>query len=170
MINNINKLPETQFIKLFANIFENSQSIAGDLYKKKGDGFNDFDDLTKKMMDFFDNTTKEQKLKILNSHPDLANKTKVSSLTDDSKKEQQNAGLDSCTKEEFDKFKKLNDLYKKKFNFPFILAVKGKNKNEILDNFKKRISFNPTTEFDEALKQVKQIASLRLKELNNKGF
>ena len=170
MINNINKLSETQFIKLFANIFENSQSIAGDLYKKKGDGFNDFDDLTKKMMDIFDNTTKEQKLRILNSHPDLANKTKVSSLTDDSKKEQQNAGLDSCTKEEFDEFKKLNDLYKKKFNFPFILAVKEKNKNEILDNFKKRISFDPTTEFDQAIKQVKQIASLRLKELNNKGL
>ena len=170
MINNINKLPETQFINLFANIFENSQFIAVALYKKKGDGFSDFKDLMNKMMDIFENTTKEQKLKILNSHPDLANKTKVSSLTDDSKKEQQNAGLDSCTKEEFDEFKKLNDLYKKKFNFPFILAVKEKNKNEILDNFKKRISFNPTTEFDEALKQVKQIASLRLKELNNKVF
>ena len=170
MINNINKLSETQFIKLFANIFENSRFIAEDLYRKKGEGFNDFEDLIKKMMDIFDNTTKEQKLKILNSHPDLANKTKVSSLTDDSKKEQQNAGLDSCTKEEFDEFKKLNDLYKKKFNFPFILAIKEKNKNEILDNFKKRISFNPTTEFDESLKQVKQIASLRLKELNNKVF
>ena len=170
MINNINKLPETQFIKLFSNIFENSQFIAVALYKKKGDGFSDFKDLINKMMDIFENTTKEQKLKILNSHPDLANKTKVSSLTDDSKKEQQNAGLDSCTKEEFDEFKKLNDLYKKKFNFPFILAIKEKNKNEILDNFKKRISFNPTTEFDEALKQVKQIASLRLKELNNKVF
>ena len=170
MINNINKLSEIQFIKLFANIFENSQFIAEALYEKKGDGFSDFENLTKKMMDIFENTTKEQKLKILNAHPDLANKTKVSSLTDDSKKEQQNAGLDSCTKEEFDEFKKLNDLYKKKFNFPFILAVKEKNKNEILDNFKKRISFNPTTEFDEALKQVKQIASLRLKELNNKGL
>jgi len=50
------------------------------------------------------------------------------------------------------------------------IKIKEKNKNEILDNFKKRISFNPTTEFDEALKQVKQIASLRLKELNNKVF
>ena len=170
MINNINKLSEIQFIKLFANIFENSQFLAEDLYRKKGEGFNDFEDLIKKMMDIFDNATKEQKLKILNSHPDLANKTKVSSLTDDSKKEQQSSGLDSCTKEEFDEFKKLNDLYKKKFNFPFILAVKGKNKNEILDNFKKRISFDPTTEFDQAIKQVKQIASLRLKELNNKGL
>ena len=170
MINNINKLSEIQFIKLFANIFENSQFIAKALYEKKGDGFDNFENLTKKMMDIFENTTKEQKLKILNAHPDLANKTKVSSLTDDSKKEQQNAGLDSCTKEEFDEFKKLNNLYKKKFNFPFILALKKKNKNEILDNFKKRISFNATTEFDEALKQVKQIASLRLKELNNKVF
>jgi len=60
--------------------------------------------------------------------------------------------------------------YKKKFGFPFILAVIGKNKNEILDNFKKRFSFDPTTEFDETIKQVKQIASLRLKELNNKGL
>ena len=170
MINNINKLSETQFIKLFANIFENSQFIAEDLYKKKGDSFNDFEDLSKKMMDIFENTTKERKLKILNSHPDLANKTKVSSLADDSKKEQQSAGLDYCTKEEFDEFKKLNDLYKKKFNFPFILAVKGKNKNGILNNFKKRISSNPETEFGEAIKQVKQIASLRLKELNKKGL
>ena len=170
MINTINKLPETQFIKLFSNIFENSQFIAKALYEKKGDGFDNFENLTKKMMDIFENTTKEQKLKILNSHPDLANKTKVSSLTDDSKKEQQNAGLDSCTKEEFDEFKKLNDLYKKKFNFPFILAVKEKNKNEILDAFKKRISFDPTTEFDQAIKQVKQIASLRLKELENKSL
>ena len=170
MINNINKLPETQFIKLFANIFENSQFIAEDLYRKKGEGFNDFEDLIKKMMDIFNNTTKEQKLKILNSHPDLASKTKISSLTDDSKKEQQSSGLDSCTKEEFDEFKKLNDLYKKKFNFPFILAVKGKNKNEILNNFRKRVSSEPEIEFDEAIKQVKKIASLRLEGLNNKDI
>ena len=170
MINNINKLSEVQFIKLFANIFENSQFIAEALYKKKGDGFNDFKDLINKMMDIFESTTKEQKLKILNAHPDLADKAKIASLTSDSKNEQNSVGLDQCTEDEFNEFKKLNDIYKKKFNFPFILAVKGKNKNEILDNFKKRISFNPTTEFDEALKQVKQIASLRLKELNNKVF
>jgi len=85
-------------------------------------------------------------------------------------KEQASAGLDQCTEEELDEFKHLNEQYKKKFGFPFILAVKGKNKNEILDNFKKRISFDTTTEFDQAIKQVKQIASLRLKELDNKGL
>ena len=170
MINNINKLSEIQFIKLFANIFENSRFIAEDLYRKKGEGFNDFEDLIKKMMDIFDTTTKEQKLKILNAHPDLVDKAKTASLSSDSKNEQNSAGLDQCTEDDFKEFKKLNDLYKKKYNFPFILAVKGKNKNEILDNFKKRISFNPEIEFDEATKQVKQISSLRLKELKNKVF
>ena len=131
MINNINKLPETQFIKLFANIFENSQLIAVALYKKKGDGFSDFKDLINKMMNIFENTTKEQKLKILNVHPDLADKAKIGSLTTESRREQSNASLDQCSKEEFIEFKNLNEKYKKKFGFPFIYAVKGKSKIEI---------------------------------------
>ena len=167
MINKINKLSQSEFIKVFANIFENARWIAEELYNQKP--FNSFEELSSKILNIFETATKEKQLKILNAHPDLANKTKISLLTPDSLKEQTSAGLDQCTKEEFSEFKKLNDTYKK-FGFPFILAVKGKNKNEILDNFKKRISFNPTTEFDEALKQIKQIASLRLKELNNKVF
>ena len=170
MINNINKLSEIQFIKIFANIFENSQFIAEALYKKKGYGFKDFEDLTKKMLNIFENTTKEQKLKILNAHPDLADKAKITSLTSDSKKEQNSVGLDLCTEDEFNEFKKLNDLYKKKFGFPFILAVKGKDKIEILNNFRTRVNSEPQIEFEEAVKQVKRIASLRLEELNNKGI
>ena len=170
MINNINKLSEVQFIKRFSNIFENSQFIAVALYKKRGDGFNNFEDLVKKMIDIFENTAKEQKLKILNAHPDLANKTKIASLTSDSKSEQNSASLDQCTEDEFNEFKKLNDLYKKKFGFPFILAVKGKNKIEILNNFRTRVSSEPQIEYEEAIKQVKRIASLRLEKLNNKGI
>ena len=118
---------------------------------------------------FFEAATKEKKLKILNNHPKLANKTKISLLTSDSLKEQNNARLDQCTKNEFNEFKKLNDAYKK-FGFPFILAVKGKTKIEILDNFRKRISSDPEIEFSEAVKQVKQIANFRLKELSSKAF
>ena len=165
MINNINKLSEVQFIKRFSNIFENSQFVAEALYKKKGDGFGNFEDLVQKMMSIFENATKEQKLKILNAHPDLADKAKITSMTSDSKSEQNSAGLDQCTEVEFNEFKKLNDLYKKKFNFPFILAVKGKNKSEILDNFKKRISNSLDEEFSNCLNEVKLIAKLRLKEI-----
>ena len=57
---------------------------------------------------------------------------------------------------------------KKKFGFPFIIAVEGKNKLEILNNFKKRITYDINTEFIESKKQVKKIASLRLNEINKK--
>ena len=167
MINKINKLPQSEFIKVFANIFENASWIAEELYNQKP--FDNFEELSSKILDIFETTTRDKQLKILNAHPDLANKTKISLLTPDSLKEQTNAGLDQCTKEEFSEFKKLNDTYKK-FGFPFILAVKGKTKIEILNNFRKRISSDPEIEFDEAVKQAKQIASLRLKELNNKGL
>jgi len=167
MINKINKLSKSEFIKVFANIFENAIWIAEELYNQKP--FDNFEALSSKMLNIFETATKEKQLKILNAHPDLANKTKINLLTPDSLKEQTNAGLDQCTKEEFSEFKKLNDTYKK-FGFPFILAVKGKTKIEILNNFRKRISSDPEIEFDEAVKQVKQIASLRLKELNNKGL
>ena len=65
--------------------------------------------------------------------------------------------------------KKLNDAYKK-FGFPFILAVKGKSKIEILNNFRKRINSEPQIEFEEAVRQVKKIANLRLHDLNSKNI
>ncbi len=167
MINKINKLSKSEFIKVFANIFENARWIAEELLNQKP--FNNFEELSSKMLNIFETATKEKQLKILNAHPDLASKTKINLLTPDSLKEQTSVGLDQCTEEEFNEFGKLNDSYKK-FGFPFILAVKGKTKIEILNNFKKRISSDPETEFDEAIKQVKLIASLRLEELNNKVF
>ena len=166
MINKINKLSQSEFIKVFANIFENARWIAEELYNQKP--FDNFEELSLKILNIFENATKEKQLKILNAHPDLANKTKISLLTPNSLKEQTDAGLDQCTEEEFNEFKKLNNIYKK-FGFPFILAVKGKTKMEILNNFRKRVSSDPKIEFEEAVKQVKQIAILRLRNLNIKS-
>ncbi len=167
MINKINKSSRSEFVKVFANIFEKTEWIAEELYNQIP--FDNFEELSSKMLNIFETATKEKKLKILNAHPELANKTKISLLTSDSLKEQNNARLDQCTKNEFNEFKKLNDAYKK-FGFPFILAIKEKTKVEILDNFRKRISSDPEVEFNEAVQQVKQIASFRLKELNSKAF
>ena len=167
-INKINKLSQSDFVKVFTNIFENARWIAEGLYKQKP--FNDFQDLSLKMLGIFENTTKEKQLKILNAHPELADKTKIGSLTPDSQKEQSNAGLDQCSEDEFNEFRNLNDEYKKKFGFPFILAVKGRTKIEILNNFRQRVSSDANTEFNQTIKQVKQIASLRLKELNKKNI
>jgi len=166
MINKINKLPKSEFIKVFGNIFESSSWISEELYKLKP--FDGFEELSTKILDIFENATKESQIKILRAHPDLANKTKIGSLTTDSKNEQNSAGLDKCTPEEFDEFKNLNFKYKKKFGFPFIFAVKDKSKLEILTSFRKRISCDINVEFEEAKKQVKKIANLRLNEINKK--
>ena len=127
MFNKIDKLSEIEFIAVFGNIFENASWIAEKLYKQKP--FDNFQDLSKKIILIFENINNQSKLKILNSHPDLADKAKIGSLTPDSNKEQNSAGLNQCTEEEFNQFKNLNSEYKNKFGFPFIIAVKKKKKN-----------------------------------------
>ena len=159
-IEKFNKLSKTEFISIFGNIFEKTEWIAERCYKLKP--YNSLDELVLKMMEIFENAKKEKHIEILNSHPNLAVEKK---LTDDSKNEQKGANLNQCTEEEFIEFEKLNKEYKKKFGFPFIIAVKGKNKEEILNNFRQRITNDINLEFEEAKKQVKKIASFRLSEI-----
>ena len=159
-IDKFNKLSKAEFISIFGNIFEKTEWIAEKCYESKP--YNNLDELVSKMMKVFENIEKERHLEILNSHPDLAVEKK---LTKDSKNEQKNASLNQCTDEEFVEFKKLNEEYKKKFGFPFIIAVKGKNKKEILNSFRQRITNNINLEFEEAKKQVKKIANFRLSEI-----
>ena len=159
-IDKFNKLSKAEFISIFGNIFEKTEWIAERCYESKP--YNNLDELVSKMMKIFENSEKEKHLEILNSHPDLAVEKK---LTEDSKNEQKNASLNQCTDEEFIEFKKLNEEYKKKFAFPFIIAVKGKNKEEILNSFRQRITNNINLEFEEAKKQVKKVANFRLDEI-----
>ncbi len=160
LIDKFNQLNKSEFISIFGNVFEKTEWIAERCYESKP--YNNLDELVSKMMKIFENTEKGKHLEILNSHPDLAVAKK---LTEDSKNEQKNASLNQCTDVEFVEFKKLNEEYKKKFGFPFIIAVKGKNKKEILNSFRQRITNNINLEFEEAIKQVKKIASFRLNEI-----
>ena len=159
-INKVNNLSKSDFISIFGNVFEKTEWIAAQAYALKP--FSNFDELFSKMMEIFENSEKENHLEILNAHPDLVIEKK---LTDDSKKEQNSANLNQCSEEEFKEFKELNKRYKKKFGFPFIIAVKGKNRQEILVNFRKRIINTIDLELEEAKQQVKKIATFRLREI-----
>ena len=161
-IDNINQLNKSDFLSIFGNVFEKTEWIADKVFEFKP--FKDFNELSSKLLDIYENCHKEKILIILNSHPELAVAKK---LTHESKLEQAGANLNGCTFEEFDEFKKLNLEYKNKFGFPFIIAVKGKNKTEILNNFRQRILNDIESEFEEAKKQVKKIASFRLNEIIN---
>ena len=130
-IESINALSVDIFINTFKNIFEKTESIA--ILSEKKRPFNNKINLIDSFMYEFDILKYEDKKKIIKNHPDLGNKLKINSnLTEMSKKEQKNAGLDSCTEEEYIFFSKKNNEFKLKFDIPFIFAVKGANKTEII--------------------------------------
>ena len=156
-INNLNK---SDFLTIFGNVFEKSEWISKKVFDLRP--FKNFENLFSKIIGIYENSDKKIILKILNSHPELAVEKK---LTMNSKNEQKNANLNECTNDEYNEFKKLNIEYKKKFDFPFIIAVKGKSKNEILSYFRVRIKNSLDEEFLEAKKQVKKIATFRLEEI-----
>ncbi|WP_211103978.1 allantoate amidohydrolase [Skermanella pratensis] len=109
---------------------------------------------------------RDRQLALLRAHPDLAGKLAVAGrLTADSASEQAGAGLDRCTPEEFERLQVLNDAYKEKFGFPFIIAVRGLTRADILDAFQHRIHNTPEQEFETALAQVERIALLRLHQM-----
>ena len=161
-IEKINQLSESEFIGTFGNIFEKTNWIANKAFNSKP--FKDFEDFISTIIEIYENSSKEDCLTIFNAHPELAVEKK---LTEDSHKEQIGANLNQCNNEEFTEFKNLNIKYRIKFGFPFIIAVKGKNKNEILNNFRKRIENEINLEFNEAKEQVKKIATFRLNEIIN---
>ena len=97
-----NKLNKSEFLSTFGNVFEKTEWIAEKCYDSKP--YNNVQELVNKMMEVFENSIKEKHLEILNSHPDLAVKKK---LTKDSENEQANANLNLCTNEEFEEFNKL---------------------------------------------------------------
>ena len=156
----LNTLSKNEFITIFGSIFEKSEWIANETFELKP--FKNSKDLVDKMINIYDSCSIDKILKILNLHPKLAIEKKLSSF---SSKEQTGAELDKCSKEELIEFNKLNFDYEKKFKFPFIIAVKGKNKDQILENFRIRIKNNYEEEFQEAKKQVTKIALFRLNEI-----
>ena len=159
-IKKINSLDKSDFLSIFGNVFEKSKWISEKAFDLKP--FESLESFISKIIEIYENSDNKTILEILNLHPELAIEKK---LTANSEAEQIKANLKECTPEEFNEFKRLNLSYRKKFNFPFIIAVKGKNKIEILNKFKERINNPLENEFLEAKNQVKKIATFRLEEL-----
>ena len=157
-------LDRTDFVARFGGIYEHSSWVAETCFDK---GLHKDaetpSDLAGPFARIVESAGHEPQLILLRAHPDLAGKlARGGGLTADSTSEQASAGLDQCTEAEFEEFTRLNTAYREKFGFPYILAVRGRHRTEILENFRKRVPNDPGTEFREALNQVHQIAKLRL--------
>ena len=164
-IDYINSLSDIFFIEKFKNIFEKTESISIDAEKLRP--YKNKKHLIDTFLLIFDSFDLNKKLQIINNHPDLGDKIKINQgLTKLSQKEQTLAGLKDCTEEEFKLFNQLNSSFKLKFDIPFIFAVRGKNKEDIINEFKSRlINSDVNSEIDISIEQVKRIALLRLEEL-----
>lgn len=160
-------LNHDQFIAMFGRVYEHSPWIAETLFDHGlTDRHETLEGLADALRDIVEAAPRERQLALLRAHPDLAGKLAVAgTLTRESRGEQAGAGLDACSPAEFARFQELNATYTARFGFPFILAVKGKSRQEILGAFEQRIDHDQATEFRMALDQVHRIAYLRLADL-----
>ena len=160
----LSTLERARFVELFGGVFEHAPWVAEQAFL--AGPFRTIEALHGAMVDTMRGAPRERQLALIRAHPDLAGRAAIAGeLTAASSAEQASAGLDRCTPEEFARFQELNDNYQGKFGFPFILAVKGRTRAEILAAFEQRLDNTPTAEFEEALRQIAEIARLRLEDL-----
>ncbi|WP_372740065.1 2-oxo-4-hydroxy-4-carboxy-5-ureidoimidazoline decarboxylase [Neptunomonas sp.] len=158
------QMTREEFIDTFADIYEHSPWVAEQAFDNGITAEHDSIALLHQLMaNTLLNADKASQLALINAHPDLAGKAAVAGkLTAASASEQSGAGISECSAEEFTRFTTLNDAYKAKFRFPFIMAVKGSNRQQILAAFEERSHNNEEQEFARALQEINKIALFRL--------
>ena len=160
------KMKRKEIIDQLKSIYEHSQWVPERLLSENINEIQTKEELQLMMKKIVDNSSETEKLNLINAHPELGKKLqKKEKLTKFSEDEQKSAGLDQCSDEEFKILTNLNNEYRLKFKFPFIIAVKGLNKNQIIENMQKRVNNNKTEEFETAISQIHKIAGLRIKDL-----
>ena len=155
-------MKELEFVRRYGGIYENSAWVA-EKAASLVDGSADVDVIARVMADCVDNASRERQLALIRAHPELAGKAAVADeLTDASKSEQASAGLDQCSPEEYERLQALNGAYRRKFGFPFVMAVRNCSRAQILAAFESRLENDYDEELENALLEIHKIARLRL--------
>ena len=159
----INNLGKDAFVAKLGGIYEHSPWVAERAYAAKP--FASLDALAAAMQAAMQGASRNEQLALIRAHPELLGKLEAAKLTESSRAEQAGAGLDRCTAEQKARMQALNQAYRDRFDFPFIVAVKGLDWGGIIERMEARISNSPDEEFATALQQIGRIARLRLEAL-----
>ncbi|UIJ72309.1 allantoinase PuuE [Aurantimonas sp. HBX-1] len=161
------RLSQTAFVETFGAVFEHSPFIAErTVARELGPAHDRPAGLAGAMIQTFREASAGERLAVLKAHPDLAGRLALAGeLTAQSAREQAGAGLDRLAPDELARFTELNDRYVARFGFPFIIAVKGLTKGDILAAFEARVDNDAETEFTTACRQVERIAQLRIAQI-----
>jgi 2-oxo-4-hydroxy-4-carboxy-5-ureidoimidazoline decarboxylase len=158
-IGEVNALDRAGFVAALGWVFEDSPWVAERTWSARP--FANVEALHTAMIGQLARAKPEEQLALLRAHPDLGTRARISPA---STGEQAGAGLDQLTPQEFAFLQELNSAYRKKFGFPFLFAVKGSTKHDVLRALELRLGASPEEEYQEALRQVQRIARFRLLE------
>ena len=154
-------LGRAAFVSIFGDVFEHSPWIAEGAWHQAP--FSSFERLHAAMVETLDAAGPDAGIALVRAHPDLAGKAALAGeITQDSRAEQKASGLSSLTPVELDRFQTLNDAYRVKFGFPFVMAVRKSDKVAILAAFEERLRNDPAQELARSLTEIKTIAQFRL--------
>lgn len=159
-IDQVNQMSQEEFVAAFGNVFEETPAIALQAWNHRP--FTNATQLHQQMLKVVNEMEQDSQLNFIRSHPDLGSKTRMAAA---SVQEQAGAGLDRLTPEEYECFHQLNQAYRHKFGFPFIIAVRNHTKESILETFKHRLNNSLNMEIQQALSEIAQITQIRLSAL-----
>jgi uric acid transporter len=163
-VEEVNALPRNEFVSTFAALFQGAPWIADAVADQRP-----FDSVYAMRHAFhgalFD-APAERRAELLRSYPDLAAKV---ALGQESRRDQAAAGLDRLTPDEYERFDELNEAYRARFGFPFVICVRENTKETILEAYARRLANTPRQEEMAALVEAGKIANLRLLDLVEDG-
>ncbi|RJF95311.1 2-oxo-4-hydroxy-4-carboxy-5-ureidoimidazoline decarboxylase [Noviherbaspirillum saxi] len=160
-LDSLNAMTAADFTAALGAIFEHSPWVAERAAGNRP--FASVQQLHDAMAEAVRSASEAERLQLIRAHPELAGKAAVrGELTEESTREQKGAGLDQCSAEEFAQLQDLNQRYNDKFGFPFVIAVKGHNRESILQNFARRLDNERSAEASECIEQIIRIGGFRL--------
>ncbi len=160
-IDELNRASSATFVATLGHLFEHSPWVVEDAWSRRP--FRDVAHLHAELCFSMRSATREKQLALIDAHPDLAGRlAQQKQLTAESTREQSSAGLDQLTDAELAEFTRLNDSYKARFGFPFIICARLNAKSAILAAMQSRLGNSPDAEFATALGEIEKIAWLRL--------
>ena len=162
-LHDANRMDEDAFVESFGDVTEHAPWVAAEAADRRP--FSSRDAMIAAFTDAVAHADRKRQRALLLAHPDLAGKAAIAGgLTVESRSEQAGAGLDRLTVDEFRRFTEANTAYRDRHGIPFIFAVRGATKHEILKGFEGRLNNPPEAEFQTALDQVARIIRFRLEE------
>ena len=165
-LTSLNQLDREQFVDSLGGIFEHSPWVADMVFENRP--FESKTQLHQIMLETVQRSPEFQRMALICNHPELAGKEAAEgTLTSDSRQEQSRAGLDQCSAEELSQLQSLNRAYREKFEFPFVIAVTGLNKTQIIEAVGRRLKNSMAVEFDTSIAEIGKIGMIRLNALIN---